>query len=350
MTKLRRQTGATRRKRRSHGPMTLPGGRVGQCHIRDNSPDAGTPPKPPTVREDAIARIQRCEATVFDLFDDLIPSRPYCTDDLNLGILIRPRALALQCRHIQLNRPHSFDWVCFDVDRPDAYRCWEDANLPPPTFIVVNPDNGHAHLAYALAAPVHRFWSSRRTPLEWLAAIQRGYTLRLAADRAYNGLLIKNPRHPHWRAQWLAAQPYTLLDLDAALDQNDKASLRRKVEEFGEGRNVAIFNAVRGAMYQGVQRDLNSPEQIFRRTRDRAIAANRQFERPLSDREVNQIARSISRWIAKKFSPETFSEIQRARARRRWAGHEAAEKSKPWVKQGISRSTYYRRKRRQQLR
>jgi hypothetical protein len=84
---------------------------------------------------------------------------------------IRRRVAALKRRHVQFNLPNSYDWLSFDVDRNEAYRAAEDANLPAPTIISV--ENGHALLSYLMEVPVHRFPSSSRKPIDYLADVQR---------------------------------------------------------------------------------------------------------------------------------------------------------------------------------
>ena len=54
-------------------------------------------------------------------FSSLIPARPYCTNDPSSGVKIRSRSKALQYRLLQLNGPHVYAWLCFDVDRPDVW-------------------------------------------------------------------------------------------------------------------------------------------------------------------------------------------------------------------------------------
>jgi hypothetical protein len=336
-----------------------------QCHIKDNSSEVEWAPdaalaiasaavplqtEPATSKTPSRARlleaIERGDEPIYRVFPNLIPTRPYCADDYTCGVKIRSRPQALEHRHVQFNRPCSIDWLGFDVDRPGAWCAWDDAGLPAPNVISVNPENDHAHLGYLLRAPVLRFATSARRPLHLFADIQRGYTRRLGADHNFNGLLLKNPLHPSWRTTWLAARPYTLGDLDSALERIDKRPFAHPAQEIGEGRNVFIFNALRQTMYREALHMFGDPEQLRRRAEELAARLNQQFDRPLSPREVTGIARSITRWILRNFSAEDFSAIQRRRAGRRWAGHIAIEKLKPWDALGISRATYYRWKKR----
>ena len=300
--------------------------RVAQCHIKDNSRRA-------VPRQGGAAA-----------FPGLIPTKPYCADYFDEGLRIRGRKEALKRRHVQFNGPNSFDWINFDVDRDEAYRAAEDANLPAPTIISINPANGHGLLSYLLKTPVHRFASSNRRPIEWLADVQRGYTRRLDADRSFHGVVMKNPTHCDWRTTWPTIRPYTLEDLDCALDRTDKRREPKAALEFGEGRNCTIFNDLRQLCYREATSYFSNKLAFSNRALELALAINQQFSTPLSRKEVAAIARSVTNWIARKFSAEAFSKIQRRRANRRWTGHVSAEATKPWVVEGISRRTWYRRK------
>ena len=44
--------------------------------------------------------------------------------------------------------------MLFDIDREGGALAWEDNGLPMPAWATINRENRHAHLAYALAAPV----------------------------------------------------------------------------------------------------------------------------------------------------------------------------------------------------
>ena len=111
-------------------------------------------------------------------FGELVPARPYCTDYLG-ALQIRPREIALRRRYVQLNGPAAYMWLNFDVDRPAAIDVALDWDIPPPTFVAVNPETTHAHVAYLLGAPVTNFADSRESPLHYLAAVQRGLRRRL---------------------------------------------------------------------------------------------------------------------------------------------------------------------------
>ena len=87
-----------------------------------------------------------------DDFYEKLPKKPYCSDDLGRGVIIRPKRTAIQKPYIQHNPPCLVSSLVFDIDRQDAYFAWSDANLPTPTWIAKNRQNGHAHIGYMLLA------------------------------------------------------------------------------------------------------------------------------------------------------------------------------------------------------
>ena len=265
-----------------------------------------------------------------DLFASQIPARPYCADYYDEGVHPRNREHALRRRHVQFNQPHSVDWLIFDIDRDEAYRAAEDANLPQPNVLAINPSNGHGHAAYLLATPVLRFETSNRAPINYLADIQRGFTRRLGADKAFHGIIAKNPLHTDWRTCWLASKAYTLEDLDCELSKTDKAKEKQVEQVCGEGRNCTIFEDLRQLAYREALKYFGNPVGFNARMLELAQAMNQQFAYPLRPTEVRSIAKSISKWIGRKFSAEQFGAIQSARANRRWHGHVAASATQPW--------------------
>ena len=191
-------------------------------------------------------------ASVWETFAASLSKAPHCADDLSRGIYRQPKHIALRHRHIEINRESAAFWLTFDIDRPDAVDAWDEAKLPPPNFIAINPANGRGHGAVRLATEVARHDTANPKPLAYLAAVQRGMTKRLRADPGYAGFLVKNPVHSDWRTLWLAPQPYTLAGLAAWLDPADMRAMPRLELEFGLGRNVTLFDAVRVRAYRMV--------------------------------------------------------------------------------------------------
>lgn len=251
-------------------------------------------------------------------FEALIPIRPYCTDDPSSGVQIRSRKSALSRKHIQYNGPNAISWLAFDVDRPDARFAAEDAYLPPPTVFVGNPLNGHGHLAYLLDAPVWKGEMARSGPLRFAAAVQRGLRRRLYADPHYSGLITKNPLHPAWCTEWLAPDPYDLPTLESWLFERDMRLEPSLSAELGLGRNCHLFDELRHVAYHEVRRFKADGDHggFARRIDESAFRLNHEFLVPLGLSEVRSIARSVTKWTWRRFTPSTFSKIQALRGGR----------------------------------
>jgi hypothetical protein len=127
-----------------------------------------------------------------------LSSKPYCSNNLQKqGLKIRPKDIAFErYAYLQLNNHWSDTYLIFDVDRSGAALEWDLADILAPTFITINPLNGHAHLVYELRAPVWKQGSEK--PIKWTLAIKKGLTEILGADFGYTGLISKNPNHRRW--------------------------------------------------------------------------------------------------------------------------------------------------------
>jgi Replicase family/Primase C terminal 1 (PriCT-1) len=284
-------------------------------------------------------------------FSSLLPRRPYCTNNPRDGIAVRKREQAIAFRHIQFNRPFSFDWLLFDVDRRGAELACREAILPQANLTMANPENGHAHIGFLLKFPVLNFAGSRSSPLHFYAAVERGIRRRLEADPGYSALVVKNPLHQSWRVIWGPSASYTLGDLESWLFEADTRPEPTVAEITGTGRNCTIFDDVRGVAYGEIlkfKRAGGTLEAWRARCEALARGSNRQFQRPLPYSEVRSISKSIARWTWRRFSDAALSERQSILGKRgmasRWAGHLSAEETQPWKQDGISRATWYRRK------
>ncbi len=241
------------------------------------------------------------------------PRRPYCADEKHFA-RIRPKATALGERYIQLNPPAHKAWLILDIDRPGAALAWEDTGLPPPTYVAINPENGHAHIGYALSSPVCTTDAARIAPMRYLAAIERAYTEKTGADFAFAGPLAKNPLHPSWRLWEPANAPtYELSDLAEFAD----LSTRPAAVLAGAGRNCELFDKLRMWAYRAVRRFWRPGGLcVWTEAVQRQAEALNCFPQPLSTSEVAGIARSVARYVWRRFSPADFRELQAERGRR----------------------------------
>ena len=106
-------------------------------------------PVPPSIRvSNAVAH-----------FAASLPFRVRCSDDLSIGLTWADRNVAMRRREIAPDPPGWRTALRFDVDCvcdrrphaktgycPRAASYWRDVDLAEPSFVVVNPANGHAHV------------------------------------------------------------------------------------------------------------------------------------------------------------------------------------------------------------
>ena len=319
--------------------------------------DTVSQPVPEGSKNSIQTREARLGLGLRQAFPSLIPDKPYCADSLSDGLAIRERKSALRCRLVQFNGPATFSWLLHDIDHAGAHFAHRDANVPEPNVIAINPENGHGHSAVLLAAPVARHSASRLKPLQFYAAVERGIGRRIDADRQYSGLIVKNPLHADWRVEWRREEPYTLAELADWLFYEDMRPQPAAQMTFGAGRNCTIFDELRTIAYREVRefKHTGQSEEAFRARLERvALGINLQFPVALKLGEVRAIAKSVAKWTWRRFSREKFSARQALlgarRAAQMWAGHVSAESTKPWLGEGVSRATWYRRRKERRAR
>ncbi|MBF6618277.1 MAG: replication initiation protein [Candidimonas sp.] len=252
--------------------------------------------------------------------ESTVARRPWCGAHKNFAI-VRPLATALKLPYVQLNPPAHACWLQFDIDRPEAAYAWEDADLPPPTYVSINRENTHAQYGYALAAPVCTTAAARTAPVRYLAAIERAYNKKMRADLAFNGPLAKNPLHESWLL-WQPANDaiYELGELADYVDLPTPAEMiaaKINVDYSGLGRNCFLFEQLRAISYSEVRKFWRpgGNEPFFSHLLNIAEAINSSFTAPLGFSEVKAIVKSVSKWTWKTFSPAKFRDIQAARGR-----------------------------------
>ncbi|EKN4766077.1 replication initiation protein [Yersinia enterocolitica] len=291
-----------------------------------------------------------------DLFNDRLPHKPYFSDDLHFGVRIAGKDRAILAKYIQFNQPHAMFWLGFDVDRLGAAIDWSDRNAPAPTLTITNPENGHAHLLYALKTSIRTAPDGKMKPLKYAAAVENALRKKLDADVGFSGLICKNPNHSQWKIAVWQPELYTLdwladsLDLSAA---NDKEI----VADYGLGRNCTLFDRTRKWAYRAIRQGWPEYEQWRQACSERVRAYNVQFSDPLDEHEASGIAKSIAKWTYHHLSPQGFAEyvsrthtpaLQSLRGRKSRGGgrpkdNQALVNTKPWLSLGISRATYYRK-------
>lgn len=254
-----------------------------------------------------------------DDFYEKLPKKPYCSDDLGRGVIIRPKRTAIQMPYIQHNPPCLVSSLVFDIDRQDAYFAWSDANLPTPTWIAKNRQNGHAHIGYMLLAPVCTTHRAKQNVIQYLAKIEQAYSLALGADRGYTGLITKNPCHGTWENHTFGVQPY---DLNYLADFVELQELKTDLKEVsGLGRNCMMFDTVRFWAYEAIRAFISgSPDSWCAEVLKVAINANGAFLEPLPYSEVKATAKSIARWVWRNHTEAHAKFIERQTVKGRKGG------------------------------
>ncbi len=217
---------------------------------------------------------------------------------------------ALKFPHIQLNSRGRKAFLVFDVDRAGAAFSWEEAGLPAPTVIVVNPENGHAHLIYQLAAPVYYNSAHRdarkNKPMGMYKRIRAGYADLLGADPGYHDGDAKNPLHPKWWKIW-AERTYSLDELiegypgelpllkPTRIGRAQQAAIDDSVVVTEGCRNETLFDRTRYFAYSVADR-APTHEALYSNVLEFARHQNAAFVPPLRDSDVKAMARSITNW------------------------------------------------------
>lgn len=280
-------------------------------------------------------------------FINNLPHKPYCTDDLGFGIKVRPKALAITHRYIQPNHPYFHNWIVLDLDY-DAVLVellYSSVGIPLPNILVENKTNGRAHLFYELKTPVYKTDASRVKPIMLLNAIVRRLQTLLSADLGYVGLLAKNPLHEQWGTYTLCVEPYSLNSLSDKLEIDWKeVNKPLKLEEaIGLGRNCYIFHKARHWSYIEIRKYRGKTyPQWLSGVLDHCMKLNEGMVDSLGYNELKGIAKSIARWVWKKDSYCYQEFIQRQSYKGKLGGRPSL--GEPWKELGISRATYFRRK------
>jgi hypothetical protein len=280
------------------------------------------------------------------LFEQRIPAKPYYTDDLSTGLRIRTAQQALKSRYIQHNGPTHKFWLVFDIDRAGATMDWYDRHAPAPNIIATNRENGHAHLIYGLEIAVRTAPDASSAALRYAAAIEHALQQKLGADASYSGLICKNPLHPFWQVSCWEQNLYTLDWLADYVDLSAYSS-KKRLPDYGLGRNCNLFDSVRNWAYKAIRQGWPDYDRWLEAVETRAYAYNKRFSEPLPDNEIAHVAKSIARWTHRHMSSAGFSEWQANNGKRSGAsrrkGTALEHDPKPWEALGISRATWYRR-------
>jgi hypothetical protein len=254
----------------------------------------------------------------FNVIASRFPRRPYVTDDLALGVAVRPLESATRYRYIQYNTPVFDHLLVIDYDCPDGVplqKQWADKGLPTPAWFAETRGTGRGHAAIAIAAPVCTTNAARLKPLQYLARIEEGMRKAINGDKGFAGLLTKNPIHESaWQVTWGSPKGYTLDELAATVDIQRYTTFKNKkeveIEAVGLGRKVLTFERARHWSYAAVSQYWGVGVEAWQEAvRARIDEINSSFAAPLQSSHCKSIAKSISRWVWKRFTPLTKHQL-----------------------------------------
>jgi len=301
------------------------------------------------------------------VFTNRLPKRVLASDDPLKGVFEYPKWKALDKRLIQFNHTNLATKLVFDVDSNIRYlehEGFESIMLPEPSWVAYNKTTQHfgrAHVCYELAAPVPLSNLSSSKVIRYLADIEMGLKIRfgeagLNCDHSYAGLLCKNP---------LTEDFYQVVVRNKTFELDELAEWAapfgaKPTRSTGFGRNCDLFENLRHWAYAQFK-NFCSKEQFIEATRKMGEMMNGGFNPPLPSNEVKSVAKSIAVWTWEQrvegktdrrgrsfagYVKETHTpELQRLRGLKsgavRFEGSKTAEA--PWVAEGISRATWYRR-------
>ena len=259
---------------------------------------------------------------------------------------------------IELRTANSWPCLILDCDNTEAAiaALYGPARvLPMPNWTVQRRSSMHFHPIYCLSRPVLRGARARPSPLRRFARISEFYRQTTQADAGFNGVLSHNPMCGGPRSSgralittWGRRAPYSLDELAEAIPQGWRMSRLPTTEA---GRNCSLFFAL--MRWSGMPRNWGVD------VLDQALALNSLFSPPMVFSEVVGIAKSVNKIQARNLASgqtqRQFAFIQAERGRKggriggrrskRGPDPNSARSLKPWLVEGISRRTYYRRKR-----
>ena len=250
-----------------------------------------------------------------------LPYRPYCTDDLAFGIKPNNLQKALEKSYIQINPPSQCFWLIFDVDHSLGAFAWEKANLPPPCWVAVNPENGHSHIVYALKHPVTTSEFAHKKPLQYLAAIEQGFISALNSDPNYVGLITKNPTSEKWHVFGVLNHSYELDELAEWVSISQSHKPHQKASECSSlGRNCYLFDKLRKWSYQAVRRYRGGDYKTWHAEVLSKAHEYNDFRVPMVESEIRAISKSVSKWVWIKDSDAEIKFKQRQAIKGRKGG------------------------------
>lgn len=236
-----------------------------------------------------------------------LPTKPYCTNDLDTGLKIRSKNKAVSFKYIQPNSPFYQHYFVLDLDYESALSeiLYSLHGIPMPNFVAENPTNGRLHAFFELKTPIYTTDASRQKPILLANAVYLRLRELFNADVGYSGLISKNPIHEQWRTYSIRKKPYSLNELSEKLDicWQEVKKAPKQYEAVGLGRNCYIFHSARHWAYVEIRKYRgNIYRNWLQAVIDHCLKLNEGISEPMYYNEIKCIAKSISRYCWKKDS------------------------------------------------
>lgn len=227
--------------------------------------------------------------------------------------------------YLQINPGNGVAAVILDCDWEAAQALAFDFALlaeaiPEPSIQIIHKTNGHRHLHYYLAPPVHLNANSKPKPIRALAVVANWLATAVQADNGYAGCLTRNPLDgvdESCRVVHGQHGPWSLRDLMAFIPRDWKPEPDADLSALG--RECAMFASAMQWAGRWVNRD-NPVLPV-------CAAINAKYPNPLTFGEVKSCAKKIeayrNEWRRQGWHKAGFkdwgrqdSEIQAARGRK----------------------------------
>lgn len=283
-----------------------------------------------------------------------MPEFIHTLPEKNAPAIWLPREQAITHERIRpyLNDRH---YVMLDYDNPNGHSDNHTRYDIEPNFLVYNPVNGNHQAFWRLSDPVHcQEASKNRKPYQLLRAIESAFDDKYGGDHRFARYIARNPLYHGADTDWRHNRGHRLAELAEVVDLNQHRVRSGNKTPSGVGRNCDLFDELRRWAYK---QDTTSgmPYNVWlQRCLTQAMEYN-SFKNPLGASEVRSIARSVGQYTYHRHFDESFSEyvqrthtpdIQAERGRRSGAARRKGSISErePWKAEGISRATWYRRR------
>lgn len=260
-----------------------------------------------------------------EILKNQLPRKPYCSDDLNFGLQIRLRDIALRKKYLQINNPAVQHSLIFDIDIDNCFYAFEKNNAPQPNIIIKNKQNGRCHYIYQLKHGIYKNRFASLKAIKYASAIESALCNKLEADLQYVALVAKNPFNKFWQTEIVEEKLYTL---DYLADFVDLTESKKRHKNQGLGRNCNLFDDLRQLAYKKAliaMRDNKTLDDFINYLYLHAVNINNacNTNNLLMHSELKAIARSVAKFCYRNFSLEysdtKFSKLQTYRSNKQKA-------------------------------